>query len=55
MPCTAVAGILSGYLWAMASVVSLMNRGNGVYLTIPWTTFLPPPLATPGLVIPTPR
>lgn len=55
VPCAAVTGVISGYLWAMASVVSLMNRGNGVYLTIPWTTFLPPPLGTPGIVIPTPR
>jgi hypothetical protein len=54
VPCAAVTGIIGGYLWAMASVISLMNRGNGVYLTIPWTSFLPPPLGVP-LVIPTPR
>jgi outer membrane lipoprotein SlyB len=52
VPCAAVAGIISGYLWAMASVISLMNRGNGVYLTIPWTSFLP---LMPKIVIPTPR
>lgn len=52
VPCAAVAGIISGYLWAMASVISLMNRGNGVYLTIPWTSLLP---AMPKVVIPTPR
>jgi hypothetical protein len=55
VPCAAVSAILSGYLWAMASLISLMNRGNGVYLTIPWTSFLPAPFGTPGLVIPTPR
>lgn len=53
-PCAVVTGVLSGYLWAMASVVALMNRGNGVHLTIPWTSFLPPPAGAP-VVIPTPR
>ncbi len=52
VPCAAVAGILAGFLAIMSSVVGLMNRGNGVRLTIPWTSFLP---LMPSIVIPTPR
>jgi hypothetical protein len=52
VPCGVIAGIISGYLWTMASVISLMNRGNGVYLTIPWTSLLP---MMPPVIIPTPR
>ncbi|MBX3160366.1 MAG: hypothetical protein KF773_30660 [Deltaproteobacteria bacterium] len=52
IPCAVIAGVLSGYLWAMASVISLMNRGNGVVLTIPWIGLLPGALP---VVIPTPR
>lgn len=52
VPCGVVAGILAGYLAVMSSVVGLMNRGNGVRLTIPWTSFLP---LMPPIVIPTPR
>lgn len=52
----AVAALVSAFLAISAGVVTLMNRGKGVYLTVPWTSFspLPPPLGTPGLVIPTP-
>lgn len=52
VPCSAIAGILAGYLAIMSSVIGLMNRGNGVRLTIPWTSFLP---LMPSIVIPTPR
>jgi hypothetical protein len=52
VPCAAVAGILGGALAVMSSVVALMNRGNGVVLTIPWTSFLP---LTVPVVVPTPR
>lgn len=44
------------YLWGLSSLMSLMDRGNGIDLVIPWTSFGPvPPLGTAGLVIPIPR
>ncbi len=52
-----VIGVISGYLWALGSMLGLMDRGNGVDLVVPWTSFSPalPPLGTAGLVIPVPR
>jgi hypothetical protein len=50
-----IFGLISAYLWALGSAIGLMNRGNGVNLVVPWTSFIPPPFfGTPGLVIPLP-
>jgi N-acetylmuramoyl-L-alanine amidase len=50
-PGAVVAGVLSAYLWAEAALIGLADRGNGVYLTYPWSNFLP---GMPPVVIPTP-
>lgn len=56
-PAAAVVGIVSGFLWAFGATVSLMDRGNGVLLYVPWTSIvsLSPTLVYRYLVIPYPR
>ncbi|MCW6005372.1 hypothetical protein K1W54_12380 [Micromonospora sp. CPCC 205371] len=46
-PLAPVAAVVAGYLTIEAALIKHMDKGNGVYLTMPW--------ATPGLVIPTTR
>jgi hypothetical protein len=52
----AAVGFVSGFLWASSAVLGLCNRGNGVDLLMPWTSFIPifPPLGPGGIVIPLP-
>jgi hypothetical protein len=52
-----VVGIVSGFLWAFGATVSLMDRGKGVLLYVPWTSIvsLSPTLVYRYLVIPYPR
>jgi len=46
-PLAPVAVAVVGYLTIESALISQMDKGNGVYLTMPWVT--------PGLVIPTTR
>jgi hypothetical protein len=55
-PASAIVAGISAYLWGLASVIGLADRGNGVKLLIPWTSFGSfPPYGTRGLVIPYPN
>lgn len=49
-PQTVAVGIIAAFIAAEAALITAVNKGNGVYLTIPW-----PALATGayGLVVPT--
>lgn len=53
VPGVAVA-IVSAFISVSVGILNLVNRGNGVYLTIPWSSFIPWPNPTFGAVIPTP-
>jgi hypothetical protein len=46
-PLTPAAAVLVGYLSVEAVLIKEVDKGNGVYLTMPWVT--------PGIVIPTTR
>jgi hypothetical protein len=52
-PVSVVAGVYSGFLAVYAGVISLVNNGNGIYLTLTWpqiafiTIALPVPIPTP--------
>jgi len=50
-PQTLVIGVIVAYIGAQRALITAVNRGNGVYLTVPWTA-----VAVGGwwLVIPTP-
>lgn len=53
-PVSVVAGVYSGFLAVYAGVISLVNNGNGIYLTLTWPQIAFIAIALP-VPIPTPR
>jgi hypothetical protein len=50
-----IVPVIVTYLVVLGKVIVMMDKGNGVNLIVPWTSFIPPPYPnTIGLVIPIP-
>jgi hypothetical protein len=48
-PAAALIAGVSGYLWAVGSGIGLFDRGNGVYIRVPWYVILD--TAIPALIL----
>ncbi len=51
----AIMGLVSAALWGLASTVSVIDRGNGIRLSLPWTDLLSYSAFVPPVIIPWPQ